>query len=153
MCQLYEVPLSRSFWLVHKSVYNQSKEVFHSITLHILSSQLTDKTLYVDMRQSFWLVVHQSLDQSEALIHLGSSKIMTEEQIFWGQDAIKGTRNYRKILIVLDMHQTLQHDAKTNWSKFKIAFFQHGPTGEFEACQKIIFEAKICVEVSKQLKS
>ena len=66
---------------------------------------------------------------------------------------MKGPRNKFKILIVSDMHQTLQHDAKTNWSKFKIAFFQHGPTGEFEACQKIIFEAKICVEVSKQLKS
>ena len=66
---------------------------------------------------------------------------------------MKGPRNKFKILLVSDMLQDLQHDANTNFCKFKIAFFQHGPTGDNEACQKKIFEAKICVEVSKQLKS
>ena len=42
----------------------------------ILSSQLTYKTSYDDVRKSFSLVVYQSLDQSEAPIHLGSSKMM-----------------------------------------------------------------------------
>ena len=103
------------------------------------------------MRQSFWLVVHQSHDQSEALIHLASNKIKTEEQIFWGQDAIKGSRNFFRIFIVSDMLQTLQHDAKINWRQFQNTFFKLGPIGEFEACQKIIFKAKILMEVSKQL--
>ena len=61
---------------------------------------------------------------------------------FGSHDAMKGPRNKFKILIVSDMHQTLQHDAKTNWSKFKIAFFQHGPTGDNETCQKKNFWSK-----------
>ena len=108
----------------------------------ILSSQLTDKTSYDDMRQSFWLVVHQSHDQSEALIHLASNKIKTEEQIFWGQDAIKGSRKSWKYWIVFEMLQTLQHDAKKKLIQLKITFFKHGPTGEFGACQKIFFQSK-----------
>ena len=41
------------------------------------------------------------------------------------------------------MFQIHQHDANTNWSKFKIAFFQHGPVGDNETCQKFFFKAKI----------
>ena len=61
---------------------------------------------------------------------------------FWGQDAMKGSRRSFKILIVSDMHQTLQHDAKTNWRQFKIAYLQHGFAGEFGACHKKKFQSK-----------
>ena len=36
-----------------------------------------------------------------------------------------------------------RHDAKKTWRQFEIAFFQHGPTGEFETCQKKNFQSKI----------
>ena len=50
-----------------------------------------------------------------------------------------------------DMVQTLQHDAKINRRQFQNTFYQLGFVGEFEACQKKIFKAKIPMEVSKQL--
>ena len=52
-----------------------------------------------------------------------------------------------------DMVQTLQHDGKINRRQFQNTFYQLGLVGEFEACQKKNFEAKIWTEVSKQLKS
>ena len=40
------------------------------------------------------------------------------------------------------MVQTLQHDAKINRRQYQNTFFQLGPIGEFEPCQKKIFQSK-----------
>ena len=64
---------------------------------------------------------------------------------------MKGSRNKFIILIASEMVNLLQHDAKINWRQFQNTFFQLGPVGEFEACQKKFFKAKIPMEVSKQL--
>ena len=68
---------------------------------------------------------------------------------FVGQDAMKGSRKSWKYWIVSEMFHYHRHDVKKTWRKFEIAFFEHGPTGDKETCQKKIFEANICVEVSK----
>ena len=61
---------------------------------------------------------------------------------FWSHDVRKGSRNELEILIVSDMLQNLQHDAKINWRQFQNTFFKLGPVGEFEPCQKKIFQSK-----------
>ena len=40
------------------------------------------------------------------------------------------------------MVQTLQHDAKINCTQFLNTLFELGPVGEFEPCQKKIFQSK-----------
>ena len=64
---------------------------------------------------------------------------------------MKGPRNRLKILIVSDMVQGFQCDAKISWRQFQIAFFKVGPDEIPGPCQKFFFKCKILIEVSKQL--
>ena len=76
-----------------------------------------------------------------------------KENYFGGHDAMKGSRNKLKILIVSDMVHGFRYDAKTNELQFQTAFFHdslneiHGP------CQKIFFQLKNSHRISKKLQS
>ena len=64
---------------------------------------------------------------------------------------MKGPRNKLKILTVSDMVHQFQHDANIICSQSKSVFFKAGPDEIPGPCQKLFFNCKILIEVSKQL--
>ena len=94
-----------------------------------------------------------SPSQDEQKRTLQKTKQQNYDYLFWGQDAMKGSRKKWKIFIVSEMVHQLQLDTKINYRQFQMAFFQYCPDGGLGTSQKKNFKAKILVEANKQLQT
>ena len=72
---------------------------------------------------------------------------------FGGHEAMKGSRNKLKILIVSDMVHGFRYDARMNERQFQTAFFHDSPNEIHGPCQKFFFQLKNSHRISKKLQS